>query len=125
MEKEISRTKIKSHLRKKTSPELAETIKLALKNKNWLPIAKILSSSTRKFSSVNLSEIDEKTSAGDTIVVLGKILSSGDISKKIRISALGISSKALEKLRKSKSSFVQLKEEIKSNPKAEGIKLIK
>lgn len=122
---EISKTKIKVNLKKKTNPALLEAISLALKQKNWLPLAKILSSSTRKFSSINLEEIEKKTSAGDIVVIPGKVLSSGDITKKIRISSLGISKSALEKLKKTKSEAVSISDEIKKNPKASGIKIIK
>lgn len=120
----ISKTKIKRHLRMKTNPFLVETIKLASKQKAWLPIAKALSSSTRRQASVNLSEIDEKAKVGDTIIVLGKVLSLGDLTKKVRICSLGISESAKKKLKESKSEAVSISEEIRKNPKAEGLKLI-
>lgn len=125
MEKEISKTKIKKNLRKKTNPELTETIRLAFKNRSWLPLARFLSSSTRKYASVNLSEIEKRTSAGDTILVPGRVLSSGNLTKKVRICAVGISTNALTKLKETKSVYASIKDEIKSNPKAEGIKTIR
>jgi len=121
----ISRTKIKFRSRKKTNSSLVETIQLALKNKNWEKIAKILSSSTRNYSSINLSEIEKQTKAGDTVVIPGKVLSLGDLTKKVRICALSISKTAEEKLKSSKSEFVYISEEIKKNPKAEGLKVLR
>jgi len=120
----ISRTKIKFRTRKKTSPEIIETINAALKNKAWHRVAQIISNSTKKYSSVNLSKIDKGTKAGDTIIILGKVLSSGNLTKKIRICALSFSSQTLEKLKESKSESVSILEEIKINPKAQGIKII-
>ncbi len=121
----ISKTKIKRNLIRKTNPSIIETINLSRKNQNWLELSKILSSSSRKYSSVNLSDIEKATSIGDTIVVLGKILSLGELSKKIRICSLSISHNAREKLKKTKSEWRSLTEEIKSNPKCEGVKIIK
>ena len=122
---QLSRTKLKERKRRKTSPELIKTIDLAMKNPSWNFLVKELSSSTRKTPSVNLKDIDAKVKTGDTIVITGKILSKGDLTKKIRICALSISQSALERLKESKSEFIKLKEEIIKNKKAEGIKLIK
>ncbi len=120
----LSRTKIKSHLRNKTNSELVETISLALKHKPWNKIAKTLASSSNKQKSLNLSQIDKEAKAGDTILITGKILSEGNLTKKVVLVALSISEHAKEKLKESKSEFVKIKEEIKRNPKFEGVKLI-
>jgi large subunit ribosomal protein L18e len=125
MKKQISRTKIKSNLARKTNPAMIELIRAAKKHAGWLAISRMLSGPSQNYQTLNLSEIDKHAKEGDTIVVLGKVLSSGDVSKKLRICALGISSSAREKLKKTKSEFVTLAEEIKINPKAEGIKLIR
>ena len=124
MKSGISKTKIKNQLSKKTAPELIETIKEAKKHESWLPLAKLLSGPSRKRISVNLSDINSKTSAGDTVLVPGKVLSVGSITKKIRICSLSISSSALSKLKDSKSEAVTILHEIKSNQKAEGLKIV-
>lgn len=125
MRKELSKTKLKMQMQRKTSSDLRSTISLALKNKNWNPIAQMLSTPTRNHAAVNLSDIEKKTSVGDTVVIPGKILSLGEISKKIRICALSFSSGALQKIKKTKSEIVSIAEEINKNPKAEGIKIIR
>ncbi|HLF53803.1 MAG TPA: 50S ribosomal protein L18e [Candidatus Nanoarchaeia archaeon] len=121
----LSNTSLKSRIKKKTDPRLATAIFLAIKNPAWLKFAKILSQSTKKHSSVNLEEIDKQTSLGDTVLVPGKVLSVGDITKKIRICSFGISKEALERLTKTKSEWVSILDEIKKNPKAEGLKIIR
>ncbi len=120
-----SRTHIKERRRKKTNSELVETISLALKHKPWEKIGAILSGSTRRQAKVNLSLIDKETKAGDTIIIFGKVLSLGNITKKLVICALSISAQAKEKLKESKSEFRTIKEEITKNPKAEGIKILR
>lgn len=118
-------TKLKRRASKKTSPVLSETLLEARKNKAWNEVAGMLSGPTRNYISKNLFEIDKETSAGDTVVVVGKVLSSGELTKKLRICAIAVSEDAAEKSKESKSEIVSILEEIKKNPKAEGIKLLK
>jgi|SRR3989344_2793675 len=121
----ISKTKMKARTRKKTSPELKKTIAIALKNPSWNGITKIISGPTRLFSAVNLDEIDKQTKLGDTIIIPGKVLSKGELTKKIRIAALSFSLPVFEKAKKSKSELVKLREEILKNKKMEGIKILR
>ena len=125
MQRKISRTKIKSNLRKKTSPVIIETIMLAKKHSAWLGLARLLSGPSSNYSSFNLSEINKHAKEGDTILVVGKVLGEGDLTKKVRLVALSIAHSANEKLKKTKSEFVTIAEEIKKNPKAEGVKILR
>ena len=125
MQRKISERKLKERTRKKTNPLVVETINAAAKNKSWYGVRRILSASTRKLPSVNLFEIDKETTEGDTVDVPGKVLSKGEIGKRVRVCALSFSESAREKLKESKSEVVSILEEIKKNPKAEGIKIIK
>jgi large subunit ribosomal protein L18e len=119
-----SKKTIKVRTRMKTNPEIKETIKLGLKHKPWIRIVQFISAGKKNYSSINLRELDNKTTPGDTVLVLGKILSSGNLTKKIKIVALSISKGAREKLKETKSEFVHVKDEIIKNPKGEGIKII-
>ena len=120
-----TKTKIEKQTKRKTNPELVQTILLAKKSKEWLAIANVLSGSRRNRIDINLEKIDEETKAGDTVVVPGKVLSLGEIDKKIRICALSFSEKAKEKLLSSKCEVVSILDEIKKNPRANGIKILK
>jgi large subunit ribosomal protein L18e len=125
MQRAMSKTTLKERMHKKTNPRLAAAIYLALKTPAWLKLAKLLSQSTKKQSSVNLGEIDKQTSMGDSVLVPGRVLGVGEITKKIRICSFGISKEALERLSKTKSEWVYILDEIKKNPRAEGLKIIK
>lgn len=119
-----SKTKIKERARRKSRPGIVETIRIASKNSKWNGIAIGLSGSRKNYVERNLDYIDEKSKEGDTIVVIGKVLGTGTLSKKVRICALGFSKEAKEKIKKSKSDAVSILDEIKSNSKAEGIKVL-
>ena len=114
----ISKTKISKRIRKKTNPELVESILLAKKNN--LELAKILSSPARKGIKKNLDEIDQKAGKGETVIVPGKVLGKGQISKKIKIVALSFSSSAEEKLKKAGCEISEIRKELKKNKKLEG-----
>ena len=116
---------IKKKIGRKTNISLSSALTSARKNKSWVKLAHVLSGSTRMQLSVNLEQIDKQAKAGDIILVPGKILGSGNITKKLRICALGISSSAREKLRATKSEFITIEQEMKDNPKGEGIKVIR
>ncbi len=122
-----SKTKISKQLEKKNNPELVETILNAKKKEKWLEIAGILSGSRRKRTNVNIDKINKEAKGAEkeTIVIPGKVLSQGEIDKKIKIAALSFSEKAKEKLLSAKCEVKTILEEIKSNPDAKGIKILK
>ncbi len=121
----IGKTKIKDRTRRKTNVDSVRTIREALKKDAWEDVAKIVSSSTRKYVSLNLFEIDARSSEGDTIIIPGKVLSKGELTKKLRVCAMSFSEKAVEKIKSNKSEVIYLVDEIIKNPKAEGVKILR
>ncbi len=120
-----SKTLIGKQLKKKTNSKLVETLIAAKKNSKWIEVASILSGPRRKRINVNLDEINKNSKAGETIIVPGKILSQGEIDKKIKIVAFSFSKKAEEKLLSAKCEVSDILEEINKNPEAKGIKILK
>lgn len=118
-----SKNQIEIQLKKKNDPILVETIILAKKNPAWIDVASVLTGSRRKRKNINLSEISN--SEGKIVVVPGKVLSQGDISKKIKVVALSFSEKAKEKLLKAGCETVLLKDEIKKNKEAKDVTILK
>lgn len=115
---------IKKQIKRKTSKLLVETIIAAKKNENWSKIAGILSSPRKNKININLEKIDEETKEGESILIPGKVLSQGQINKKIKVVALNFSEKAKDKLLKSKCDVLSIIEEIKKNPEAKNIKIL-
>lgn len=118
-----SNTKIKEQTKRKTNPLLVETITLARKNPKWIEVAGILSGPRKQRRDVNLKEIENIKS--ESIVVCGKVLSEGEISKKKKISALSFSEKAKEKLLKAGCEVNTIAEEITKNKEAKGVEIFK
>ncbi|MBI3623821.1 50S ribosomal protein L18e [Candidatus Pacearchaeota archaeon] len=120
-----TKARIEKQLKKKTNSKLVETIIAAKKNKEWNEVASILSMPRRKRLEVNLDKISKEVKGNETVIIPGKVLSMGEIDKKIKISALYFSNKAKEKLDKADCETLTILEEIKKNPGAKGIKILK
>ena len=106
------------------NPTLVNTLLAAKNSAQWQNVADILSGPTRRHASINLKEIDAQSKEGDIIIVPGKVLGSGSLNKKITVCALHFSASAREKAKGNKSEFITILDEIKKNPKAEGVKII-
>jgi len=112
-----SKTKINQRMKKKTKSNLAEAIYLAKKN-NLLELASAISISTRLQAKVNLEDIEK---AGKTSVIIpGKVLSKGEVSKKVKVYALGFSESARTKLEKAGAEVKDIFESLKKGEKIEG-----
>jgi large subunit ribosomal protein L18e len=120
-----SKTKISKQLERKSDSRLMETIIAAKKQEAWIEIAGLLSGPRRKRICMNLEEISKDSKVGETVLIPGKVLSQGEIDKKIKIVAFNFSEKAKEKLLSAKCEVVSILDEIKLNPSAKGIKIIK
>jgi len=121
MGKKISKTKIEKRIRKKTNPLLIRIL-IKLKKTNPL-VAKLLAMPVRKMPRVNLEKIDRAKS--NQVLVIGKILSCGKLTRKFKIVGFSISKKAKEKIQKSGSEFVFIGDEMEKNPELKGLEIIK
>lgn len=120
-----SNTKIEKQLKRKTNSELVETIIAAKKKDKWKEVAEVFSGSRKNRKNMNLEDIEKVAEKGETIVILGKVLSQGELNKKLKVVAFDFSDKAKEKLKSAGCDFSSILEEIKSNPKAEKVRIIK
>ncbi|MCL5254430.1 MAG: 50S ribosomal protein L18e [Candidatus Thermoplasmatota archaeon] len=114
----------------KTNPELnrliAELFNLSARENApiWRAVALRLEGPLANRPVVNLSRLDRLVSNGDSIVVPGKVLGSGEISKKITVSAYSVSSSAKTKLEKAGCEIHDLETLANSNPKGSGLRLM-
>ena len=117
----ISKTKISKRTKAKRNPEIMETINLAKKN-DLLDLAKKLSAPRSQYKNVNLDELDNVE--GDKIIVVGKVLGSGEIKRKIRVAALGFSDSAKDSLNKAGCDVKSIKDLILAGDYGEALSLI-
>lgn len=120
-----SKTLIEKQLKRKTNSELVETVIACKKNLKWIEVASVLASLSKNKAILNLDYVNKNAKEGDIIVVPGKVLSMGELDKKIKVVALNASKTAVEKINNAKSTFVTILEEIKLNPDAKGIKILR
>jgi large subunit ribosomal protein L18e len=116
----ISKTKIEKRLQGKSNPILVRTI-IQLKKTNP-EVAKLLALPKKKAVEFNLESLNNVKE--DKVLVPGKILSSGKLTKKMKIVAWSISEKAEERLKDSKSEFISIVDEMKKNPELKDLKLL-
>jgi large subunit ribosomal protein L18e len=112
-----SRTLIDRQLQRKTNPELVETIMKAKKNGLWVEVAGMLSCPARRMTNANLDEIDKKAKDGEVVVVAGKVLGTGSLTKRVKLIAFAFSKSAEDKLKKAKIDYSMIKDEIDKNQK--------
>ncbi|VVB83516.1 50S ribosomal protein L18e [uncultured archaeon] len=120
-----SKTLIGKQAERKNNPELVETILLAKKKDKWVEVAGLLSSPRANMKIINIDELDKEAKEGETILIPGKVLSQGDLNKKIKVAALSFSNKAKEKILKAKGEISTIAEEIRKNPDAKNVRIIK
>ncbi|MEM0094632.1 MAG: 50S ribosomal protein L18e [Candidatus Micrarchaeaceae archaeon] len=106
----------KSSIRKWiASIESARSAK-ALKNENaWLQIEKLISMPKRKRIALNLKKLERVAKDGEAIVVPGKVLGVGTISKNIELCALEYSASSIGKLEKANCKILGIDEMLKKS----------
>ena len=116
---------------KSTNPELIHLIRFLKKKSReedvgiWREVAKQLAKAKQQRAAVNLSRINRCTQKGDTVIVPGKLLGSGELGHSITVAAFSASEKAKEKLAAAKAKYVSIPELVEKNPKGSNVKIIR
>jgi large subunit ribosomal protein L18e len=92
--------------------------------KLWKRIAKDLEKPSRQRREINLSKLSRHAKDNETIIVPGKVLSSGVLDKKLTIAAWQFSSAAKAKIKESKSTSLTIEELMKKNPKGQKVRIL-
>jgi len=115
---------------KKTNPVLLELIHELKKQSNendvhiWKDIAVRLEKPSRNWAEVNLNRISKYIPDKETALVPGKVLATGDLTKKVSIAAWSFSESAQEKIKKSGGKCMSIEELLKNNPKGKDIRIL-
>ena len=92
-------------------------------SKFWKRIAYDLNKPTRQRRTVNVYKIDKLAKDGETIIVPGKVLSLGEMTKKVNVAALSFSEEAKKKIEE-KGKTLTIKELLQSNPDGKGVRIL-
>ncbi len=123
-------SKVERLTKRKTNPNLVRLIELLLKKsaenkaKIWKDIAERLARPKRLYAEVNVSKIERYTKEGETVVVPGKVLGGGRISKAVTVAALSFSESARRKIESAGGKCLALQQLIEINPKGSGVRIM-
>jgi large subunit ribosomal protein L18e len=114
---------------RRTGPQNLELRELisqltSLDSKLWKRIASDLKKPTRQRRKVNLFTINKNAREGEVIVVPGKVLSLGDLDKKVNVAAWQFSQTAREKIVKSNGTAISIKELVEKDPKGKRVRIL-
>jgi large subunit ribosomal protein L18e len=90
----------------------------------WRDVAERLARARRNWSEVNLSRVSRTAKAGETVVVPGVLLGSGDLARPLTIATFRASAGARAKVAKAGGKVVDLRELAASNPKGSGVRIV-
>lgn len=103
---------------------IAELESKAMKNNFWRRIVNDLKKSNRQRRIVNVYKIDKFAREGETIVVPGKVLSDGELNKKVDVAAFNFSDEARRKVIEAKGKVLSLKELFEQNPEGKKVRIL-
>lgn len=109
-----------------TNPVLLETLEV-LEQKDaaiWNAVRENLGKVNRKRPEVNLSDIERVAEEGETVVVPGKVLGSGRLTKEVDVAAFKASRSAKEAIRDN-GDFMFIQDLVEENPDGEDVRLVK
>jgi len=90
----------------------------------WKRVAEMLEKPTRQRVEVNLHKINRYANEGDYVVVPGKVLGSGVLTKKVVVAAWRFSKAAREKILAVGGEAITIPELVRRNKKGSGVKVL-
>ncbi len=103
---------------------LAELESQAPGNKFWRRIADDLKKPSRQRRIVNVYKIDRFAREGEIVAVPGKVLSTGELNKKVSVAAFSFSDEARRKVIEAKGKALSLKELFEQNPEGKKVRIL-
>ncbi|MDY5679263.1 MAG: 50S ribosomal protein L18e [Candidatus Methanomethylophilaceae archaeon] len=119
------------NMNSKTNPQLVATIdNLKAKTREtdaaiWRDIALRLEKPKKNWAEANLSKLERYAKDGETIIVPGKVLAAGEISKKITVAAYSFSEAAAKAIVAAGGKTLSIEELADANPKGTGVRIMR
>ena len=100
-------------------------VELQKANKDiWKRLARELSKPTRRRAAVNVSKIEQYSRDGGTVVVPGKVLGAGYLTKNVTVAAFNFSEAAKEQIAKGGGKAIGIAELVKENPEGKDVVIL-
>lgn len=90
----------------------------------WGRIAEDLKKPTRQRREVNVYKIEKYAQPGETVVVPGKVLSVGNLSKKVDVAAFTFSAEAKKKILEAKGKVLSISQLLQQNPEGKNVRIL-
>ncbi|WEL23824.1 50S ribosomal protein L18e [Candidatus Nanohalovita haloferacivicina] len=109
-----------------TNSVLLETIEMLEEQEAaiWNQVAENLGKVNRRRAEVNISDIDRVAEDGDTIVVPGKVLGTGRLTKDVDVAAFQASNGAKKKIMEN-GDFMFIQDLVEDNPEGTEVRIVK
>ncbi len=123
-------SKIRKLQKRKSNPNLVTLIDVLLSESArneapiWKEVAERLAKPRRLQAEVNVSKIERYAKPNEYVVVPGKVLGTGSITKPVKVAALSFSEKAASKIREAGGLCMKIEELLRENPKGSGVRLM-
>jgi len=114
----------------KTNPALtlliADLKKVSRENNApiWRDIARRLEKPSSRWAEVNLSHIERHAKKNETLIIPGKVLGAGALSKPVNLVAFNFSAAVPEKVSAAGGKTIHLGDYISKNPKGKGLRIM-
>ncbi len=115
---------------KKTNPELIKTTELLMKKAHehkapiWKDVARRLARSRKNWPGINVSRLEEHLEGGQMVIIPGKLLGGGELSKSFTVGAFSFSDKAREKVTGAGGICLTVEELLEKNPKGSNVRIM-
>lgn len=96
----------------------------AVDSQFWRRVVKDIQKPTRQRRIVNVYKINQFAREGETILVPGKVLSVGDLDKKVDVAAINFSIEAKNKIIKAHGKILSIKELLQQNPDGKKVRIL-
>ncbi|WP_457591373.1 50S ribosomal protein L18e [Geoglobus sp.] len=123
-------SRIRRLQRRKTNPNLVRLIDDLLKTsaekdaKVWKDIAERLAKPLRNYAEVNVGKLDRYAKEDELVVVPGKVLGGGEVTKAITVAAWRFSDSARRKIEAAGGRCVSLQDALRENPEGKKVRIM-
>jgi large subunit ribosomal protein L18e len=90
----------------------------------WKKAARELSKPARRRPAVNVSKLEEHAGDGETVLVPGKVLGAGYLSKKLDVAAFSFSGSAKALIEKNGGKIMGIEELMRANPEGRNVRIL-